>query len=101
MTEVFINALGGTRTRNQLIKSQLRYQLRYESVSVPDRIRTCDLLLRRQLLYPTALRGQAVQFSRLYSIRLPMLKERHEDFSKSQTTMFISVLFFGLLVALG
>jgi hypothetical protein len=26
----------------------------------PDRIRTCDLPLRRRLLYPTELRGQTI-----------------------------------------
>ena len=30
----------------------------FPSLSVPGRNRTCDLLLRRQSLYPTELRGQ-------------------------------------------
>ena len=31
-----------------------------DTISDPDRIRTCDLLLRRQLLYPAELRDQFV-----------------------------------------
>ena len=38
-----------------LLPNVLSYRL---LTSVPDRIRTCDLLLRRQSLYPAELRGQ-------------------------------------------
>ena len=48
--------LSATRTRDQLIKSQLLYHLSYGCKSTPDRIRTCDRPLRRRMLYPAELR---------------------------------------------
>ncbi len=35
-----------------------RQPARYELIGDPDRIRTCDHLLRRQVLYPAELRGR-------------------------------------------
>ena len=42
-------------------------------LSVPGRNRTCDLLLRRQSLYPTELRGQVVTVSQITSYIAPLL----------------------------
>ena len=49
--------ISGSRTCDTRIFSPLLYQLSYDTkFSTPDRIRTCDRLLRRQLLYPAELR---------------------------------------------
>ena len=37
--------------------------LRFAQASTPGRTRTCDPLLRRQMLYPAELRGLAVRCS--------------------------------------
>src|SRR6266542_3605245 len=56
-----------TRTGDHLDHNQELYQLSYahraplnlpaSALNAPGRTRTCDLLLRRQLLYPAELRG--------------------------------------------
>ena len=45
----------------------------FPSLSVPGRNRTCDLLLRRQSLYPTELRGQVVTVSQITPYIAPLL----------------------------
>jgi hypothetical protein len=49
----------GARTHDNWNHNPGLYQLSYShhKIGLPDRIRTCDPLLRRQMLYPTELRA--------------------------------------------
>src|SRR5579871_5434953 len=43
-------------------------------VNTPGRIRTCDPLLRRQMLYPTELRARVIEFSTVDGGRITHLR---------------------------
>ena len=59
-------ARSGIARRVTLILSELLllHPLNLEELGAPDKIRTCDLLLRRQALYPSELRARFVLLRR-------------------------------------
>jgi hypothetical protein len=72
---------GGARTLDHLDHNQELYQLSYAHQacsnlaprSAPGRTRTCDLLLRRQPLYPAELQGPTPRLDLLVDASAPAL----------------------------